>query len=120
MKTKAIVLVGLLTASASFGAVAGDKHDKDFIKSLNLNENKAEQVEDIMSRYHDQAGQIKDRAKDQIGDLKDQKEEQLKAVLSDEEYDRYEAMKDSKKEMKEEWAENCKKGKDGEWLGMGE
>jgi hypothetical protein len=27
---------------------------------------------------------------------------------------------DSKKEMKEEWMENCKKGKDGKWLGMGE
>jgi Spy/CpxP family protein refolding chaperone len=120
MKTKVMMMAGLLAASASFGVAAGDKHEKDFIKSLNLNENKAEQVEDIMSRYHDQAGQIKDRAKDQISDLRDQKEEQLKTVLSDEEFDRYESLKDSKKEMKEEWMENCKKGKDGKWLGMGE
>ncbi len=120
MKTKVMMMAGLLAASASFGAVAGEKHEKDFIKSLNLNETKAEQVEDIMSRYDDQAGQIKDRAKDQISDLRDQKEEQLKAVMSDEEFDRYESLKESKKEMKEEWAENCKKDKDGKWLGMGE
>src|SRR5690606_14003952 len=101
MKTKVMMMAGLLAASASFGVSANEKHEKDFIKSLNLNDNKAEQVEDIMSRYHDQSKQIKERAKDQISDLRDQQEEQLKVVLSDEEFDRYESLKDSKKEMKE-------------------
>ena len=120
MKTKVMMMAGLLAASASFGVAAGDKHHKDFVKSLNLPESKMEQVEDIMSRYDDQADQVKDRAKDQMSDLRDQKEEQLKVVLTDEEFDRYKSMKESKKEMKEEWMENCKKGKDGKWLGMGE
>lgn len=115
MKTKMMLMAGVLTASASFGVAA---NDKDFLKALNLNENKAEQVEDIMSRYHDQAKNVKERAKDQISDLRDQKEEQLKVVLSDEEFDRYESLKDSKKEMKGEWADNCKKGKDGKWFGL--
>lgn len=117
MKAKVMMMVGLLTTSASFGVAADDK---DFIKALNLNENKAEQVEDIMSRHHDQAKKIKERAKDEISDLRDQKEEQLKTVLSDDEFDRYESLVDTKKEMREEWADNCKKGKDGKWLGMGD
>lgn len=119
MNTKAFLLATFLAASAPFGAYAHD-HDKDMIKSLNLKGDKADQVEDVMKRYHDQAEKIKDTAKDQLGDLRDQKDEQLKALLSDAEYKRYESLKDAKKEMKEDWAEKCGKDKDGKWLGLGE
>lgn len=120
MKSKALIMATFLAVSAPLYVHAGDKHDKDLIKSLNLQGDKADQVEDVVKRYHDQAEKVKDNAKDQLGDLRDQKDEQIKALLSDAEYKRYESMKDAKKEMKEEWAEKCGKDKDDKWLGLAE
>ena len=117
MKSKALIMATFLAVSAPLCAHAGDKHDKDLIKSLNLQGDRADKVEDVVKRYHDQAEKIKDNAKDQLGDLRDQKDEQIKAILSDAEYKRYESLQDAKKEMKKEWAEKCGKDKDGKWFG---
>lgn len=117
MKITSILAAGILVAAAPMGVLANEKHDKDLVKALNLKGDRAEQVEDIMSRYDDQAKQIKERAKDQISDLRDQKKEQLKAVLSDKEFEQYESMKEAKKEKMDKWAEKCEKHED-KWFSM--
>lgn len=116
INTKVLLLAGALAVSAPFSAFANDKHHKDLVKTLNLQGDKAEQVEDILERYKDRAEDVKDRAKDQISDLRDQKDEQLKALLSKAEYDRYKSFKDAHKDKKDGLAEHCEK--DGKWLGM--
>lgn len=116
MNSKILMVAAALTLCAPFGAFANEKHDKDLIKSLNLQGNRAEQVEKIMENYSDQAEQVKESAKEQLSNLRDQKEDQLKSVLSDAEYKRYESLVDTRKEQKGKWAEKC--DKDGKWLGM--
>ncbi|MBC6906635.1 hypothetical protein DWB84_14375 [Saccharophagus sp. K07] len=116
MNTKVLLLASALAISAPFTAFAGDKHHKDLVKALNLQGDKAEQVEDILESYKDQAEDVKDRAKDQLSDLRDKKEDQLKAVLSKAEYDRYKSFKDAHKDKNDGLAKHCEK--DGRWLGM--
>jgi hypothetical protein len=99
MKSKALIMATFLAVSAPLCVHAGDKHDKDLIKSLNLQGDKADRVEDVVKSYHDQAEKIKDNAKDQLGDLRDQKDKEIKAILSDAEYKRYESLQDAKEPL---------------------
>jgi|SRR5690554_1334609 len=98
MKVKTMVFSALTTAALTltmpYGALAdhhGDKSD-DIIKALNLKGDKADRVEEIMESYEDD-----------MKALKEQKKTRLEAVLSDEEMDQLEALKDAKKDRKKSW-----------------
>lgn len=79
-----------LTAFANFDAEDKAEH---LSKMLNLDSNRASQVEQIYKNYEDQHKV-----------LKDQKEEQLKTVLTDEEMERLKEMKKDKHHKKhKEW-----------------
>lgn len=87
MKIKNVILTAGLAMAMPLAAMAGsDNKAEDISKALNLDENRAEQVEQIMENYYEQHKQ-----------LKQQKEDQLDAILTDDEMDRLMKMK---KDMK--------------------
>lgn len=93
MKVKTIFCAALTTAvlALPYGALADHHEDKadNVIKALNLKGDKADRVEEIMESYEDD-----------MKALKEQKKTRLDAVLSDEEMEQLEAMKDAKKDHK--------------------
>lgn len=96
MNIRQILGTAVLGALIPMGAMAGsdDKGEK-VVKALNLEGDRAEQVEEVMSSYYEQKKTIKNQVKDQMETLKDQKEERLKTILSDDEFDQYESMKEA-------------------------
>lgn len=94
------ILGGLVLATTlPMSAFAGSKDKtENIIDALNLEGDRAEQVQEIMNDYHEQRDEVKERAHSQIKELKKQKEQQLEAVLTDEEMDQYESMMEAKKD----------------------
>jgi Spy/CpxP family protein refolding chaperone len=86
MKIKSIMLAVGMAAILPLTAAANKDHSEDLIKSLKLDDNRAQQVERIMDDYEDQHEL-----------LKKQKKDRLDEVLTDDEMDRLEAMKKAKK-----------------------
>lgn len=105
MQMKKIIAVAGLTMAMPLAAFADD----DAIKALNLQGAKADQVKTIMKNYKDQKEDIKERAHDEIEALKERKKEQLDAVLTDDEMDRLEKWKKTKKDRYKDKHKECKK-----------
>jgi Spy/CpxP family protein refolding chaperone len=86
MKVKSMMVVLGMAAILPLTAAANKDDSKDLIKDLKLDDNRAQQVERIMDDYQDQHELLKKQKKDRLDD-----------VLTDDEMDRLEAMKKSKK-----------------------
>lgn len=93
MRVKHVFGVMLLGLALPFGAVA-EPQDKaeDLATALNLDEGRTQELTEIVEAYQEQRKQVMKRAHDQVKELREQSDEQLEAVLTDEEYERYEAI----------------------------
>lgn len=96
MNIKHLLGTAVLGALIPMGAMAGsdDKSEK-VVEALNLEGDRKEQVQEVMSNYYEQKKTVKEQTKDQMETLKDQKEERLKGILSDDEFEQYETMKEA-------------------------
>lgn len=98
MNIKHLLGTAVLGALIPMGAMAGsdDKSEK-VVEALNLDGDRADQVEEVMSNYYDQKKTVMEQTKDQVKTLKEQKEERLKDILSDDEFEQYESIADAHK-----------------------
>ena len=88
MDIKTIVGAAVIAFALPFGALADPDEKADKIsQELGLDDERAAQVEQILTTYHDGKKA-----------LKEQKKAQLKTVLSEEEMDKLEAMYEKKKD----------------------
>jgi len=89
MELKHLVGATIIALAIPFTAVAGDADEKadKIAQELGLDDERAAQVEQIITNYHE--------GKEA---LKEQKKEQLKAVLSEDEMDKLKELKDAKKD----------------------
>ncbi len=102
MKIRHIVGSAVLGMALPMAAFA-DKEDKaeDVVNALNLDDQRGEEVQQVLENFHDQKKEVKERSKDQISSLKDQKEERLQAILTDDEFEQYENLQEAKKDRKD-------------------
>lgn len=91
-----LVLAVAVPLSATAGS--GDKAE-ELIKTLNLQDDRAEQVRDILDTYHEQKRQIGELAHDQIRQSKELKMERLESVLTEEELEQYKSIMEQKKKQ---------------------
>ena len=98
MKITNILLAAILAVALPFSAVAVADPDEDIAKALNLDQDRAQQVEVIMDNYDDRRDEVKERAHDDMKKLKEEKKQKLEAVLSEDEMEQLEAMHEAKKD----------------------
>lgn len=102
MQMKHFLSAAVLSAAMPLTAFAGEDKSEEVINALNLDGDRAEQVQGIMEDYHDQKKEIKKLAHEQVKQLKDLKKQRLEAVLSDNEMQQLESMMEEKKEKRKE------------------
>lgn len=99
MKIKNVILSLGLAAAIPFTAYANyDAEEKaeHITKMLNMDQNRAQQVEQVFKNYEEQHKV-----------LKEQKKQRLDSILTDDEMDQLEDMKKAKKDKKHgEWKKN--------------
>lgn len=107
MQFKHIISATIL-AVMSLGVMAGSNEKIDKLTdSLQLDDNRAEQVREILNDYHEQKKEAKKIAHDQKKLLKDVKKQRLSTVLSESEM---EQLKSIMEEKKERYKDKRKKG----------
>lgn len=105
MQIRHIIAATVLGIALPMSAMAGDDYGKHLVKTLNLEGDRADQVQEIVDEYQEQKKELKEKMHDEYSALSDQKEQKLKSVLTKEEFKQYEALKETKKDMMKEWKE---------------
>lgn len=90
MKTSIIIFSALISISAVAYATSGDKNcdghgSAKFVQALNLDAERAAQVQEVLSSYREIGTLYKNDQQDQIPEFLAQKEAELSALLSPEE-----------------------------------
>lgn len=99
MQIKHLLSGAVLVAAFPLTAIAGyEGKAENMVNALNLQGEKAEQVQEILESHGEQKKQVKKLAHEQINFLNDVKKQRLESVLSEDEMERYEALKKDKKE----------------------
>lgn len=99
MQAKQLLTAVVLAAAIPLSANAGsDEKTEDLINALNLQDNRAEQVREILDAYHEQKKQIMELAHDQAKQAKELKKQRLDSVLTDEEMEQLKSIMEQKKE----------------------
>lgn len=103
MQFKHFLSAVVLSAAMPFSAFAGSEEKIDeLVDSLRLDDNRAEQVREILNDYHNQKKEIMKVAHDQKSLLKDLKKKRLETVLSENEMEQLKSiMEEKRKKYKE-------------------
>lgn len=96
MNVRTLLLATTLALPLAVPVAAHPSHEgkaEKLIESLNLDDGRAEEVRQILQRFHEQQRSVYEQAKESMKELHKTKHEQLQQVLTEEEMEKLKAMK---------------------------
>lgn len=94
MHSKTFLAAALLALALPFSAMADPENKAEhLVEALNLQGDRANQVQQILEDHYDQVKEIKKRAHEDMKQLKEEKMQNLQQVLTEQEMNQLEAIK---------------------------